>query len=159
MWFSKIVAVVCCILISGCGFKPLYQNAEQTSQELSGISVPVVAGTFGYELTKELRMLLPQGADTPIYTLKLNPDTNLTGLAIEQDDSVTRYNVQTNVLFELVDGNDEVVIRDTVGTLTSYNAITSQYSTLIAEREALRRSARVLAQKIYQKLYIALKDQ
>lgn len=158
MWFSRFI-LLGLIILSGCGFKPLYQNMEQTSQELSGISVPVVAGTFGYELTKELRMLLPQGVDTPVYTLKLTPDTNLTGLAIEQDDSVTRYNVQTNVLFELVDGNGEVLIRDTVGTLTSYNAITSQYSTLIGEREALRRSARVLAHQIYQKLYVTLQPE
>lgn len=160
MSLFKHLILISALVLSGCGFKPLYEHPYETTQKLEGITVSPLSGTVGYTLTKELRILLPQPSGAPKYTLRLKPHSEQTGLAIEQDDSVTRYNVKTRVDFELLEGAEMTTASSgTVSTLTSYNAITSQYSTLIAEREALRRSARTLAQKIYQKLYIALQTE
>lgn len=161
MSLSRIILVCTTLtIVTGCGFRPLYDQPAQTTQNLEGIAVPALSGEFGYTLTRELRILLPQSGGASRYQLKLDPDINQTGLAIEQDDSVTRYNIKANVAFSLVDNETgETLAQDVARTLTSYNAITSQYSTLIAEREALRRSAQVLSQEIYQKLYVTLRSE
>ena len=133
-------------LAAGCGLRPMYfpGNGESSVPEFALIRVEAIATRTGQILRNGLLdRLTPQGEPaTPRYKLHAKIAIQSVSLAIQPDASVTRFNLLLKVQFELADiDTGEVIYRDSMRSVGSYNAVRSDYATLIAEQDTARRSA------------------
>jgi LPS-assembly lipoprotein len=133
-------------LAAGCGLRPMYfpGNGESSVPEFALIRVEAIATRTGQILRNSLLdRLTPQGESAiPRYKLHAKIAIQSVSLAIQPDASITRFNLLLKVQFELTDiDTGEVVYRDSMRSVGSYNAVRSDYATLIAEQDTARRSA------------------
>ena len=136
-------------LLAGCAFHPLYGDARLQPQ-LASIYVEPVAERDGYELRNTLINLLGSNGEMggKAYRLKLTlTDTNQ-GVALQNDATITRYNDTLTVTYVLTDAKGAEVTHGTQTDLSSYNVVTSPYSTHSAQQDADVRAAQDIAERI-----------
>ena len=147
------------LVLSGCGFRPLYgtYGANPGAQRIfSSIYVPPIqTERVGYELRNSLIDLL-QASQSPtgaIYQLNVQLHEAREGVAVQPNASITRYNYTLEARYELIDARtSKVVTKGTQSTLSAYNVMpsssTSAYSTLMAKQDAQKRAAQDIAYRI-----------
>ena len=151
------------LALAGCGFKPIYAtSANESGVALSEaisvrqVSAPeAVAGYINDAL--DHRLPLRPGA-APKYDLYVRASERANRLAVQIDATVTRFNYRLNARYELVDLETGQRMRGNADAVASYNIVTSQYSTLFAERTAQEKAAYLLAEEIERDLLIRLSE-
>ena len=142
------------LILSACGFRPLYENRAAPGSvpaELSQIEVSKIDGRIGIELRNTLvdRFSARGGGHRTKYRLEIQLSQRKEGLAIQQDESVTRFNYKLLGRFNLVDAeSNTVVLSDNAQSSAAFNVVQSEFATLSAERNAEDRAARDLASEI-----------
>ncbi len=153
------------LLVSACGFTPLYgSNAGNRAAEESLSSIAVEAPTGEERLNKLVQVALidalaPDGTRTsaPLYKLEIRLRDSRRGLLIQDDTSITRYNFRVTATWRLTDPAGGRVVTEGKATSTvSYNVADSPFSTVIAREDAERRAVRELADEIRLRLVMAL---
>lgn len=156
-WSRRIgVALTLALLaapLAACGFHPLYgeRAGAETVTELAAIGVKEIPGRLGYELRNNLiDRLAPEGfAPVRLYELAATVDTARRALAIQPDETTTRYNLAVTVTFALTDVTSrQVLYRDSVKVETSFNVVDDDFSTLVSQTDAERRAARQASEEI-----------
>jgi len=157
-WFA--VASIALVL-SGCGFTPLYgvrEGGTATHAELGQIQVlEIDLGRTGHDVYNGLiDQLSPNGEPaSPDYQLRVRLTEDSEGIAIERDASITRYNYKLEARFRLVDvRSGNVIYEGRSRSIAAYNVVESQFSTLIAQRDAEERAATELSEDIKLRLAI-----
>ena len=91
--------------------------------------------------------------------LKYKTNIESKNLTISKDNDVTRYTLQGETSFELIDiSTQKVVYQNNIVSNTAYSATAGTYPTAIAERDANVRLSRDMADKIVTLLLITAKD-
>jgi LPS-assembly lipoprotein len=136
-------------LLAGCGFHPLYGDAHLQPQ-LASIYVEPVAERDGYELRNTLINLLAANGESggKAYRLKLNLNETNQGVALQNDATITRYNDTLTVSYVLTDDKGTEVTHGTQSSLASYNTVNSPYATLAGQKDADKRAAQEIAERI-----------
>lgn len=148
------------LALGGCGFRPLYggRTSGGPGQLFEAVRVEREQGELGFRLHESLvERLRPAMANAP-YILTTQTALQRSGLAIEEDDQVTRFNLRLTVRYALRragEGSAAPLTEGQVRTIAAYNATDSQYATLASERQVLRRAARETADKIVKRLALA----
>jgi len=145
-------------LLAGCGFQPLHGShkgsaghADNIISDMALVEVAPIADRVGQMVRNQLLDLLHPGAtaDRPLFRLTVILTEGLEGLAIEQDDSATRYNLLLAAHFRLSNSRDGVeLLKGTTRAIAAYNVVRSDYANLISERDARKRTALSVAGKI-----------
>lgn len=132
--------------LSACGFRPMMRqvNNEGVRDELAAVKITGLSGRLGQLLRNSLLdHMNPQSATVPsryILTIRLTQKTK--SLAIQLDNTVTRYNLILTAKIRLLDGEDQKELyKSTVRRVASYDVVKAPYSTLVAEQDAGRRAA------------------
>lgn len=149
------------ILAAGCGFKPIYATPEGVAPvnrqiSLSGVSAPEEVHLFVVDALQQRIILGPD--ETPRYSLAVNATENARRLAVQIDATVTRFNYRLIGRYQLRDLQTGEVINGAATAVTSYNIVSSQYSTLFAEQTAREKAARLLAELIERDIILRLDD-
>lgn len=156
---KRLTVLVLALGLSGCGFRPLYgrYGADPHAAALfASIYIPPIASDeAGYTLRNTLIDLLgsrPASARAR-YRLAITLEQSRQGIAIEPNATITRYNYQLRARYTLYDlAGDRIVTSGSEEALSAYNvppsSATSLYSTLMARRDAQRRAADDVAQRI-----------
>jgi LPS-assembly lipoprotein len=158
---KRASAIVVAMLLSGCGFHPLYggMNADMRGK-LSSIYVEPVPERLGYELRNTMIDLLdgPGTSSGATYRLKLALSQSTQGIALQNDATITRYNDTLTVTYELSDMAGHIVTKGTETGLSAYNVLPTgptialspqaNYGTLAAQQDADKRAAQDIAQRI-----------
>ncbi|QDL90868.1 hypothetical protein FDP22_03145 [Paroceanicella profunda] len=142
------------LALGGCGFRPMYGEGSPARALQGRIAVgDVTRGetpdrmTYAYRDHLRRRLGAPEGA--PRYRLDSRIRVTSTGLAIAEDNATTRYNLTGVATFTLtVPGTAEPVFSGTVDSYSAYSATGSVYATRIAQRDAERRIAEDLAERV-----------
>ena len=148
------------VLVSACGFRPLYGSrttSASTVDAMAQIVVGRLTGRYGQIIRNQLLdHLTPFGkSSAPRYRLQLDIETQKEALAIEQDETVERFNFQLIARYKLVDlTTASTVFRARSQSIAAYNVVRSDYATLIAEQDAAARVAREVTDDI--KLQLAV---
>jgi LPS-assembly lipoprotein len=96
---------------------------------------------------------------TPAYLLKYTSNIESKNLTISKDNDVTRYTLQGETDFDLVDmASKKVIYTNSISSNTAYSATAGTYPTAVAERDANVRLSRDMADKIVTLLLITAKD-
>ena len=149
------------LALGGCGFRPLYGGGTTSGpgRLIGAIRVERESGELGFRVHESLiEHLRPATANAP---LRLVTRTRLErdGLAIQDDDEVTRFNLRVFSRYSLrrigAAPSAAPLAEGEVRSIAAYNATSSQYATLVAERQVLDRTAEEIADKITKRLAVA----
>ncbi|MEM9146234.1 MAG: LPS assembly lipoprotein LptE [Pseudomonadota bacterium] len=136
--------------LAGC-FRPMLAETEPATALRGRIALPPVDGRIGYHLTLRLEERLGQ-PQAPDHRLEVTVTTTDRGLAIAQDNSVTRRTVTATAQWRLIgpaeDGSRGPVLSGREVTRSGYNATTSLFASRVAARTVERRLAEDLAERI-----------
>ncbi len=162
MWLFRNTAILILLsgVLNGCGFKPLYWDKgsnSHVSPEMSSIYIERLSGRIGQLVRNHLLdMVTPKGTpQTPKYRLSVKISETVTGLAIEQDDTVTRNNYALKANYFLKKpGSNEIIHKGHTRSIASYNIVESDFANLNALKNAEKRTARAVSEEIKTQLAI-----
>ncbi len=144
--------VTCLLLLTGCGFQPLYGDhraAKAVAPQLAQIYVAPIADAAGQELRNMLLDRLPPIAKQPRYVLNTTLGEGKIGIAIARDATVTRQQLRSTVKANLTDRTTgKIIWKQEIFTTSGYNVQGSQFSTLVGENDARTRNARDLSERL-----------
>jgi LPS-assembly lipoprotein len=151
----KLAALTLAALaLSGCGFHPLYGRIGEdpaAQQIFASIYVePIEQERIGYDLRNDLMDLLRAG-DRPqgtAYRLHVDVTEIREGVALQNDATITRYDVVFTAKYELTDTKLKSVIKGTETTLESFDVAQSPYSSLTGQEDSEKRAAQDIAEHI-----------
>ena len=162
---SALIGFLCLIaasVLSGCGFTPIYATPSGTQSGglrniyLSSLSAPAVIDPLLREA-----YATQQGSfnsQTRDYDLVMEAEEGAQRLAVQNDGSVTRFNYRLRAEYRLVRRTDGHTLKGTVSTISAFNVVDSQYSTLYAENTARERAARTLIEELERDILLRLED-
>jgi len=149
---------VAAFALSGCGFQPIYATADNAAAPATRqVEVEKIAAPENLEpyIAEALGARLgPEPGQSARYAMFLEAQESAERLAVQIDATVTRYNYRLSAKYRVVDRQTGESFRGVARAVTSYNIVTSQYSTLFAERAAVQKAARQLAEEIERDLLI-----
>jgi LPS-assembly lipoprotein len=148
--------------LAACGFTPLYAPGSPAAGMAGRVEVAVVEGAPGFAMREELTARLGP-ATAPTHRLDITLRLEQTGVALTEQDVTTRYNVTGTADYALVPlAGGPPVASGTVRAITGYSApetvTSSAFASLAAQRDAERRLAVDLADRIVQRLALAAGD-
>lgn len=139
--------------LNACGFRPLLAQAdgESVRNQLAAVRIAGPGGRLGQQLTTALEDNLdPTSIGEPIrYELAIKLRNTNSALALQLDNTITRYNVTLTAQFDLKNReNQELLYRSQVRRVASYNVRRAPFATLTAKQDAERRAAKEIADDI-----------
>jgi LPS-assembly lipoprotein len=148
-------------LLSGCGFTPVYSGASgaKVKHDLASIDIRPIKDRIGQRLRNRLiDIIYPAGRPTkPVYSLAIILRESKQTLAVQKTDIATRANLTFTARFGLSrSGQSGTLLNGQSTSVTSYNILTSEFATLVAERNARDRAVRELSIEIANQLAIFL---
>lgn len=145
---SRRAMLLAPLALAACGFTPIYGRGSAAEALNGKILLGAVDDRLSFEFYEQLENRLGR-AEAPVFQLDITLNVDSEGLAITQDNAITRYNLTGTASFTLTRiEDDEVVLRDNLRAVTAYSATASAYATFISERDAKRRLAVSLADQI-----------
>lgn len=143
---SLAVLSVC---LTGCGFAPMYAQTGVTGN-LSQVSVETPQTRTGYFLGQQLRNgLASDSGKTPIYTLAIQLDERHYQVGYRVDDTSTRSELTSSVVYTLTDNRTrQVVLNDSFTETVTYSTSSSPFTGIVSQQDAQERLATSAAQKI-----------
>lgn len=146
------------LLLSGCGFQPLYATSDGAAPGLRNVALatlnapeeiePVVKRAFSRRTAPE--------AGAAQYDLLLTTTEQSERLAVQIDASVTRYNYRLIGNYTLVERASGRKFKGRITSISSFNIVNSQYSTLYAEEAAREKAATQLVEDIDRDILLKL---
>ncbi len=138
--------------LSACGFRPLYDVPDNQAMppvgHMAEIRISPLPDRIGQQMHNLLRdRLNPAGQPLdPTYTLDIRLSESRTKLGIRKDETATRANLNLSAQFTLNSTQSgSRLFSDRARTASSYNILTSPFSTGFAEDNARARALRELA--------------
>jgi hypothetical protein len=172
--FYFLLAVSYCLLLSACGFQPVYGTSSGLPAESparDGIKVYATAsGTtpssvntsidssasaaMSRQFVNNLEDLIGPSA-TPTYRLEVVLVQSSVGIGVARDGTASRYNLVISSTYKLSRiADDKLVDSGTISNVTSYNNPNNQYfSTYISEQDARKRGISELAELYRHRLF------
>ena len=153
MLLKFLLIAVFYLAVSACGFEPLYGSkySENIIADFSAIRVAPIKDRIGQLLSNELKHLL-NPLHTPVnpkYRLVTTLTQSTRSLAVKKTALATRANLLISSSHQLVDTQSQQVLTSALNSITvSYNIYSSHYATTSAEKDAIKRATKELAQDI-----------
>lgn len=148
------------LLLAACGFQPLHGRGGGTAERLSQVSVSPIDDRVGQLVRNRLLDYFePPGARAPaLYRLDVSVSEAKDGLGIQEDRTITRYNLRLQAKYRLIRlANGQPLLEGETSTLAAYNVIRSDYANLIAERDARARAAQDIGDAIGLRVAVVLR--
>lgn len=137
--------------LQGCGFTPVYATKDAGERPL--LARMHVSDVVGNDRLKEtvsaaFARRVAHGDGETLYDLALDVREAAIPLAVQIDDSVTRYNYRMSATYTLVRRSTKKSTTGAAEAIASFNVVASQYSTLYAENAAREKAANALVDQI-----------
>jgi LPS-assembly lipoprotein len=137
--------------LSACGFKPIYAQDSVSRQEFQQIYISEIPNREGQVLRNKLQDLL--GGSGNKYRLDIALTKERREFGIQQDFRISRYDIVLTADYSLFDNEKgEVVLKDAAKIYSAFNRTESEFSTFVAEEDAIEEAAGQLAYRINLKL-------
>ena len=147
-------------MFSSCGYEPIYSKNINTNKELLSISIKNIKNRSGQILRNTLlNQLNPERERVIIkYRLIIELSESSTSLGYRRDMSATRTDLEVTAKYLLKNvKNDEIILKEDVKSISSFDVVESVYATLVAEKDAREKSLKIISDNIYTNLVIFFK--
>jgi LPS-assembly lipoprotein len=159
-----VVLAAALLLLSGCGFRPLYATQEGGQVgNIGPVVLDTIPGKSGYALQTELGKLLSVeraegGAQTP-KRLSISIQEAIGRVALRVDEASNRADLTLIATYTLYDESGQVLARGRADSIASYEVpINSSFGEVANENDARERAATLLAERIRAELSLRLAD-
>jgi LPS-assembly lipoprotein len=151
--FLGTTAGAACLLVSGCGFQPLYgaKSLGSVDAELARIKIGVISERTGQQLHNYLldRINREGRPENPLYLLSVEVKVETERQALESDKTATRAKLVFTAGLRLQDiTTEEILLTSWARSVTSYDIVSSAIATRSAELDAIDRAARDASNEI-----------
>ena len=147
-------------MFSSCGYEPIYSKNININKELLSISINNIKNRSGQILRNTLlNQLNPERERVIIkYRLIIEISESRTDLGYRRDMSATRADLEVTAKYFLKNAkNDEIILKEEVKSISSFDVVESVYATLVAEKDAREKSLKIISDNIYTNLVIFFK--
>ncbi|MEM1298935.1 MAG: LPS assembly lipoprotein LptE [Pseudomonadota bacterium] len=144
-WSRRSLIGLAALPLAAC-FRPMLAEDTAAAGLRGKVALPEIDGRFGYFLVQSLEDRLGKPA-APEYSLKVTSNVTERGLAVAQDNSVTRITLTAVAKWQLLRDGKPVLV-DTARTQSGYNATSSLFATRQIRLDIERRLARDLGERI-----------
>lgn len=142
------------LVISSCGFKPMYKS-DGTGIELEKLSISF-SGDITYEIKEELRSLLNTDKENRDYEVVVAVKEEMVPIIINENGTVSKYQIDIGLYFEVINNDDEVMIKDVAVGFAQYDVLVSEIENNDLRKQMLRSAtgdaASLMITKIQSKL-------
>lgn len=151
--------VIFTLMLSGCGFKPLYQKNAQQAYALSQVKVAQIENREGQILKNYLDHSFDNrgGARQP-YTLSVKLKFKKTPLAISKSATTSQEAAHLSVSYTLTETQTGKILSSNTDTFSSSSSVSadSPYSGWVTEKTIFHRLIRRAADRIRINVTVAL---
>ncbi len=149
--FKFFIIVVLSLFVVSCGFTPVYKEItdDQTIENLASIEINVPKNLMGQSFKYTLTDILnPEGIKViPKYNLDVKIDRTNTPLAIETNQTITRYKTIVRIDYVMKDVNTSAVVsQGYMKREGEYDKVASDYATYVSEEDVTKRLVKELAE-------------
>jgi len=155
--FVKLVLI---LLLSNCGYSPIYSNSNLKNKELQAISVKNIKDRSGQILKANLTdKLNPNGKKSLTkYSLEVVLSEGKETIGYRRDKSATRSNLILNVEYDLKEMKGGTsILKKSILVTSSYDIVESLYATIVAEKDARNKGLKIISDNIVNDLAIFFK--
>jgi LPS-assembly lipoprotein len=146
MWLRSVCTVIAVLVLTGCGFTPLYSKNVQGNAtvvaEATQTVIDPITGRNGQILRTTLQDALNPHAVVrdPAYRLSVVLDEKEVPIGIQQDRRITRYNIVEEARYTLITiKGGKVLDKGRVRMIGSYDAVDSDFATFAAKQDTTKR--------------------
>ncbi len=148
-------------LLSACGFTPLYgelENGSTLQDRLAKIAVADITepATTGYMFQRELKKRLGEAQAAEFDLIVLLKESRIS-VAVTGEANTNRFSYTLRASYKLVHRDTEKTFKGTLSATNGYGIVPSQYSSLVGEEQARRKSIEDLASQLEMELILALR--
>ena len=146
----------CLFFLFSCGYEPIHSKKIKTNPELYSISVKNIKDRSGQILKNSLvNSLNPDGIRVITkYRLFVEISESKSSLAYRKDMSATRTDLQSTAKYLLRGAeNANIVLKDEVTSITSFDVVESVYANFVAEKDAREKTLKIISDDIYDMIY------
>ena len=148
-----ITTFLACLIVSGCGFDPIYGNRGPTrvNDEFSYIGVTSIKDRIGQKLRNSLvhQLQITGPLKKRKYDLNVELEESIQSLAVRKSAFATRANLTVTAKYMLVSAErPKTLLQSSEHATVSYNIYNSKFATLVAHRSAQERAIRSLSKDI-----------
>ena len=147
------------VMATGCGFQPLYSHgggySSHVLNQLSGIQINPIENRTGQILRNFLQdKLTPSGVpSSPTHKLIISLKETRSDMAILRDSTSTFAKVKMDAKYQLINIETKNVLDSgTVTSTTVFNIVSSEYANLSAQKDARRRTVRIISDLVKERL-------
>jgi hypothetical protein len=162
---SIILYFIFAIILSSCGFKPVYKNNEtnQTAEYLP--SIKIEEGKVSIREERTHRMFYDR-LESELYTDSENSKYKLTTIlsesisatATKSSGSTGRYNYTLKVHYKLLDKDDKEISSGHVKSIASYESIDERFTTYSLRKDTLNKLIDSTIEKLKLKIIADLQN-
>ena len=146
-------------MATGCGFQPIYSrgsdNSSHVLKQLSRIQITPIENRTGQILRNFLQdKLTPLGVpSSPTHELIISLKETRSDMAILRDSTSTFAKVKMDAKYQLFNIETKNVLDSgTVTSTTVFNIVSSEYANLSAQKDARRRTVRIISDLVKERL-------
>lgn len=162
----KLLSLISLLTLSACGFSPVYGTHSQSAQKseasatLQQVRITPLANREGQYLRNTLiDQFYRNGYPTqPKYQLSIGAlSERKTAFDITIDSEATRYQLKISTTLNLVDlASGKNVLKRSIYAVSSYNVLTSEFTTRVSEQNAREAILNDLARQIERQITLYL---
>lgn len=149
------------LLVSGCGFSPMYAPATTGAGAIGPVNVAMIEGKAGHVLKTELDRILSveNGRGGPPMQLQVTLQEQIIRQGIRLDESATRAELVLVANYVLWPPNGGQELRGSVTSQVNYDIPTAAFGEIAAQDDARERAAENLAERFRAELALRLAAQ
>ena len=150
----NLVVILIVLLTTGCGFKPMYKS-DGKGIELDKLYINF-KGDVSYEIKEELNRLLSTDQQNKEYAVLVEVKEEMVPVIINENGTVSKYQIDIAIFFEVSDKLGEVIIDDVAVGFSQYDVLVSEIENKDLRKQMLRSAtndaASLMITKIQSKL-------
>ena len=149
-----IYFLVISILISNCGFKPMYKS-DGSGIALDNLYISFSAG-ISYEIREELKNLLSTQQENKQFEVIVDVREEMMPVIINENGTVSKYQIDITIFFDVVNNTGETLLNDVAVGFAQYDVLVSEIENEDLRKQMLRSAtndaASLMITKIQSKL-------
>lgn len=156
---SLLLNIVALLLLSSCGFRPVYKKETGGSYEiLQKIELSPINSVEGAEFYNQLRNIFPHSL-TSDYRLESHLSFSQAFTILQKNSDVLRETLKVQVTYSLREkATDSVITSGAFSRLSSYNTTFSPYNNAIKKQDILKNMAIASAEEVRSRIILYLEN-